>query len=55
MSNLYLYISLFLFAFLSFIWTKKDWFNAIIKFSFFGMSVYGLVLALQAFGFIVKA
>lgn len=54
MSNLYLYISLFLFAFLSFVWSKSGWTNALIKFSFFGMFVYGLVLALQTFGFIVK-
>ena len=54
MSNLYLYVSVFLFAFLSFIWSRKSWPDMIMKFGMFGMFVYGLVLVLQVNGLLIK-
>jgi hypothetical protein len=51
--TVYFILSTLLFAFLTFIWSKAGW-NFFIKMAFFGMFVYGLVLTLGAFGFVVK-
>jgi hypothetical protein len=49
----YLVLSTLMFAFLTFIWSKAGY-NFFIKMAFFGLFVYGLVLSLDAFGFILK-
>jgi hypothetical protein len=50
----FLITTTFFFLFLSFIWTRKDWFNFTIKFVFFGCGVWGIVLSLIQLGFVFK-
>ena len=52
--NLYLVVSTALFAYLFIIWKGKNWTNLFHKFTMFILSVGGIVLSLNAFGFIVK-
>ena len=52
--NLYLVVSTALFAYLFLIWKDKNWTNLFHKFTMFILSVGGIVLSLNAFGFIVK-
>lgn len=53
--NLYLVVSTALFAYLFLIWKDKNWTNLFHKFTMFILSIGGIVLCLNAFGFIVKA
>lgn len=52
--NLYLVFSTVLFSFLFLIWNGKNWANLFLKFTMLILSVGGIVLSLNAFGFIVK-
>ena len=52
--NLYLGFSTALFAYLFIIWKDNNWTNLFHKFTMFILSVGGIVLSLNAFGFIVK-
>ena len=52
--NLYLVFSTAFFAYLFIIWNDKNWTNLFHKFTMFILSVGGIVLSLNAFGFIVK-
>lgn len=54
MITVYLCVSTVLFAIISFVWSHRTWLNVLIKFTFFSAFVAGLVLVLQAFGFIIK-
>ena len=52
--NLYLVFSTIFFAYLFIIWKDNNWSNLFHKFTMFILSVGGIVLSLNAFGFIVK-
>ena len=51
--NLYIYISTAIFALLSLIWTKKGWFNLLLKVVFFTMTISGIINALHVAGFVI--
>ena len=42
-----------LFIFLFIIWQKSDWINILLKYTFIIMSIYGLLICLKDFGFII--
>ena len=50
----YTAISAFLFLALSFVWSKNNWANLIIKFAFFALSLWGGFLWFESLGFIVQ-
>lgn len=52
MNTAYLIISTVMFGLLFLIWTKSNWFNFLIKASFFGMFVVGTIINLKTFGVI---
>lgn len=49
----FLVLSTIMFLFLTFIWSKVSW-NFLIKITFFCMFIYGLVLTLSDFGFVIR-
>jgi len=52
--NLYLVFSTAFFSFFFLIWKDNNWTNLFHKFTMFILSIGGIVLSLNAFGFIVK-
>lgn len=43
-TQLYIFLSSLLLTFLGIIWNKKEWLNALVKFVFVVIGVWGLVL-----------
>lgn len=52
--KLYLVVSTALFSFFFLMWKDNNWTNLFLKFTMLILSVGGIVLSLNAFGFIVK-
>lgn len=51
--NTYLIISVIIFLFLAYVWTRDTWYNFLIKLIFTSMGVVGIALLLQQYNFII--
>ena len=47
-------VATLLFMWLALIWVKTTTYNALLKFIFILMTIYGLLICLKDFGFLVK-
>jgi len=47
-------IATIIFLFFGIIWTTKTWSNSLLKIIFFFMAVWGIVICLYDYGFIIK-
>lgn len=54
MITIYLVLSTAMFLFLASVWSYRKLVDKLMKFSFVCLSVAGIVLTLQAFGYIIK-
>ena len=51
MIAIFVWLTTFLMGFIGFIWSKNDWFNAILKFIMYAIAVLGIVILYQQNGF----
>jgi hypothetical protein len=54
MNTYYAVLSTLCLAFMATIWSKSGWVNFSIKFCFFVMAIFGVVVTAAQFGYLVK-
>lgn len=54
MANSFLYTATVMFAFLAWIWNRKDWYNFFLKFLLTAFFVWGALLSLVQLGFVIR-
>ena len=51
MIGIFVWVATIVLGFIAFIWSRDDWFNALIKFCLYGLAVLGIVILYQQNGF----